>query len=137
MKTTYLEHVNIAVKNLNESISFIQLALPDFKIRGKGFSDDGHPWVHIGTDDSYLALNEVGTQFINGKDYTKPGLNHLGFVVSDVDIIAEKLFAAGYERSYPKQTENYRIRDYFLDNAGNEYEFVQYLSDKPAERNQY
>lgn len=138
MKNTqaYLEHANIAVKNLDETITFIQTALPDFKIRGGGNSE-GRRWVHIGTDQSYLALNEVSNNNLNGKNYGIDGLNHLGFVVDDVAEVAERLQAKGYVRSYPHTAQKYRIRDYFLDNAGNEYEFVQYLSNKVEEKNDY
>lgn len=138
MKTnqTYLEHVNISVNNLDEAIEFIQTALPSFKVRGGG-EQNGRKWIHIGTDESYLAINEVSKTKLGGKNYDLTGMNHLGFVVNDVTQVAERLTAKGYVRSYPLTHHQFRIRDYFLDNAGNEYEFIQYLSDKPEERNDY
>lgn len=63
--------------------------------------------------------------------------NHLGFVVQNVEEIASNLLKYGYKRSYPKQVEQFRIRDYFMDADGNEYEFVQYLSEVVEERNSY
>lgn len=138
MKTQniYLEHANITVNNLDNSVNFFQAAFPDFKIRGGGDSN-GRKWIHLGNDSTYVALNESVVQKMNVKDYSKPGVNHLGFVVEDVSIIADRLLAAGYKRDYPKQEENYRIRDYFADADGNEYEFVQYLSTEISERNFY
>lgn len=132
----YLEHANITVNNINTAVDFFQTAFPDFKVRGGG-DLNGRKWIHLGNDTTYIALNEALIQKKNVKDYTQPGINHLGFVVEDVDIIAERLLAAGYQRDYPKQEETYRIRDYFVDADGNEYEFVQYLSDSINERNFY
>ena len=71
------------------------------------------------------------------KNYDKIGVNHLGFVVKNVQEIANNLLKNGYKRDYPKQEEQFRIRDYFADADGNQYEFVQYLSDKPEEKNSY
>jgi len=139
MKTrqAYLEHANLTVSNLDETVAFLQTALPGFRVRGGGQSN-GRKWLHIGTDATYLALNEsAGGKKQAGERYTHNGLNHLGFVVGDVKAVAERLLAKGYKRSYPTTRQQYRIRDYFLDHAGNEYEFVQYLSDKPQERNDY
>lgn len=132
----YLEHANLAVNNLEETIAFIQTALPDFKVRGGGNSGS-RKWVHIGTDETYLALNEVSNDNLHGKDYDVEGLNHLGFVVNDVTEVAKRLEAKGYARSYPLTKQKFRIRDYFLDHAGNEYEFVQYLTENSEERNDY
>ncbi len=132
----YLEHANITVSNLKSAIDFFQTAFPDFDIRGSG-THNGRKWIHLGNDTTYMAINEAFTKKVNDKDYTKPGINHLGFVVENVEIIAERLISAGYQRDYPKQEEKYRIRDYFLDADGNEYEFVQYLTEEIEERNFY
>lgn len=132
----YLEHANITVKNIDESVKFFQTAFPEMKIRGGGEGNNG-PWIHIGTDVTYFALNEDYNQHESVKNYSSTGINHIGFVVQNVDQVAERLLGAGYERSYPKQIQQFRIRDYFLDKDGNEYEFVQYHSDEMSERNDY
>lgn len=132
----YLEHANITVNNIDSAVDFFQAAFPDFNIRGGG-NHNGRKWIHLGNDDTYIAINEAFVQQVSTRDYTRPGINHLGFVVEDADVIADRLLAAGYKRDYPKQEEKYRIRDYFLDADGNEYEFVQYLSEKTQERNFY
>lgn len=138
MKTQhiYLEHANITVNNLESSIRFFQTAFPDFIIRGGGETNE-RKWIHLGNKITYIALNESIEPQMKVKDYSSSGVNHLGFVVEDVEIIAERLLAAGFQRDYPKQVEKYRIRDYFADADGNEYEFVQYLSDDINERNFY
>ena len=138
MKTQhiYLEHANITVNKLESAITFFKTAFPDFEIRGGGESN-GRKWIHLGNEMTYIALNESVEQKMNENDYSKSGINHLGFVVEDVEIIADRLLAAGFKRDFPKQVENFRVRDYFADADGNEYEFVQYLSNEIEERNFY
>ncbi len=136
MKSIYLEHANITVKDLDAATNFFQTAFPHFEIRGGGISN-GRKWIHLGDNDTYVALNEaIDTPTIK-KNYANSGINHLGFVVDDVALIAKRLLAAGYQRDFPKQVEQFRIRDYFTDADGNEYEFVQYLSEISEERNSY
>ncbi len=132
----YLEHANITVNNLQEAIKFFQIAFPHFKVRGQG--NDRREWVHLGDDYTYLALNQAKQGPLSvEKNYDKAGVNHIGFVVQDVEAIAENLLKNGYKRDYPKEVEQFRIRDYFADTDGNQYEFIQYLSDVPSERNRY
>lgn len=132
----YLEHANITVHNIKEAIKFFQTAFPHFKVRGGG--NEMGEWVHLGDDTTYVAINQANDQkAIPRINYDNVGINHLGFVVEDVEEIARNLEHAGYKRDYPKQVEKYRIRDYFADADGNQYEFVQYLSDKTSERNSY
>ncbi len=132
----YLEHANITVSNLQEAIKFFQTAFPHFKIRGGG--NDMREWIHFGDDDTYIAINQAKQNDLKAdKNYDKIGINHLGFVVQDVEEIANNLLSNGYKRDYPKQVEQFRIRDYFADADGNQYEFVQYLSEVVQEKNSY
>ncbi|MFT7613932.1 MAG: catechol 2,3-dioxygenase-like lactoylglutathione lyase family enzyme [Parvicellaceae bacterium] len=128
----YMEHANISVTNLNKAVEFFQTAFPTFKVRG-----GGEGWLHLGDEETYLALSEGNKGKTEHPDYEELGINHLGFVVEDVDSIAKRMDAHGFKRSYPKQIQKYRIRDYFNDGDDNQYEFVQYLSDKDEERNSY
>ncbi len=132
----YMEHANISVKNLEASLKFFKTAFPNFTVRGQGEFND-RKWVHFGDQDYYLALTERPNGRNNSKDYERLGINHIGFVVDDVNSLAERLQQNGYERSYPKQEQRFRIRDYFLDADGNEFEFVEYLSNRDEERNDY
>lgn len=137
MKTQlYLEHNNITVKNIDKTVAFLQTAMPEFKIRGGGVHN-GRKWVHIGTEQSYLAVNEATVESEKNEPYSGVGFNHMGFVVSDVDAVGERLLKAGYKRDYPYTKQEFRIRDYFADADGNQYEFIEYLSDKLNERNSY
>lgn len=138
MKTQniYLEHVNITVNDLQETIKFFQTAFPHFKIRGGG--NETREWVHLGDDDTYIAINQALQNDLNTPNsYDRIGINHLGFVVQDVEEIAKNLLSNGYKRDYPKQVEQFRIRDYFADTEGNQYEFVQYLTEVIQEKNSY
>lgn len=136
MENIYLEHANITFNNLSKAVDFFKTAFPDFKERGSGVFN-GRKWIHLGTDTSYLALNQAVIERSSDKDYGSKGINHLGFVVENIKELSKRLLAAGYKRDYPTQHEEFRIREYFLDTEGNEYEFVQYLSDKPEEMNKY
>jgi hypothetical protein len=133
---SYLEHNNITVNNLEEAIRFIQTAMPEFKIRGEG-ADSQRRWAHIGTDESYLALTETTASVKGSEDYLTHGFNHMGFVVSDVREVGKRLREAGYRSNYPFTEHKHRLRDYYLDTDGNEYEFIEYLSDNPEDRNSY
>jgi len=138
MKTQniYLEHANITVNDLQEAIKFFQTAFPHFKIRGGG--SEIREWVHLGDDDTYIAINQAKQNDLKvDKNYDGIGINHLGFVVQDVEEIANNLLSKGYKRDYPKQVEQFRVRDYFADADGNQYEFVQYLSEVVQEKNSY
>ncbi|MCW5516947.1 VOC family protein [Muriicola sp. Z0-33] len=132
----YLEHANITVSDLQESIRFFQTAFPHFKIRGRG--NDMREWIHIGDNVTYIAINQAKQIDLKAnQNYDKIGVNHLGFVVQDVEEIAKNLLSNGYKRDFPKQIEQFRVRDYFADQDGNQYEFVQYLSELVQEKNNY
>ena len=139
--TVQLEHANIAVGDLDEAIRFFQTAFPDFDIRGRGATDNGDwrsEWVHIGTDATYVCLNAdsrpAGDRERGHKGF---GVNPLGFAVDDAQAIYDRLAGAGFKEGFQPGEHAHRRRVYFLDSDGNEYEFVEYFSDDPAERNSY
>ena len=137
--TARLEHANIAVRDIDGMIRFIQAAFPEFRIRAEGKSWTGARWVHIGSSDSYLALNEATGQAAERRlPYSAtPGLNHLGYEIDDADALRARLTEAGYRDSTVPNQHPHRRRVYFYDAEGNDWEFVQYLSDDPALRNDY
>ncbi len=133
-----LEHANVSVRNFDESVRFLKTAFPDFAVRREGVHE-GRRWMHIGTDDTYIALNEATAEPPERwVPYSgKPGVNHLGFDVDDVEALRERLATAGFRDSTYPNHHPYRKRVYFYDADGNDWEFVEYLSTDPAERNDY
>ena len=136
--TIRLEHANLHVNHFEEAVRFLQTAFPDFEIRRQGLKD-GHRWMHIGTADTYIALNEATKESADLKSPYDglPGVNHLGYEVDDVDAIRERLAAAGFRDSTYPNNHPHRRRVYFYDADGNDWEFVQYLTDDVALRNDY
>ncbi len=133
-----LEHANICVRDVDALIQFLRTAFPAFRVRGEGRSRDGTRWLHIGTDDTYIALNQATTSDERPRFYTgAAGVNHLAYEVDDVDALHARLIDAGYKESTPPNNHPHRKRVYFYDSEGNDWEFVQYYSQHPAERNDY
>ena len=133
---SYVEHANISVTDVNEAIRFFTTAMPDFRVRhdtGTG----AKRWVHLGTDATYIAINQMPDpaegQFQGGS----PGYNHVGFVVTDADALRARMLAVGYQEGFVPEPHPHRKRVYFMDKNGMEYEFVQYYSDDFAKRNDY
>jgi catechol 2,3-dioxygenase-like lactoylglutathione lyase family enzyme len=134
-----LEHANLCVHDLDGVIRFLQTAFPDFRIRRDTSDEKGMRWVHIGTDETYLALNQAKPEEERrGRPYTgRPGLNHLAYEVDDVEGMRNRLRAAGYQDSTVPNAHPHRKRIYFYDPDGNDWEFIQYLSKDPAQRHDY
>ncbi|MCP5060671.1 MAG: VOC family protein [bacterium] len=137
--STRLEHANVAVRDVDATIRFLQLAFPDYAVRSEGKTWQGWRWVHLGTDETYIAVNEAPVEPAEPwRSYAgKPGLNHLGYEVDDVEALRLRLAAAGYKDTTVPNDHPHRKRVYFTDSEGNDWEFVQYLSKDPAERNDY
>ena len=73
----YLEHANITVNNIQDTIDFFQVAFPHFKVRGSG--NGMREWVHLGDDHTYIAINQANeTDKRAEKNYDKIGINHIG-----------------------------------------------------------
>ena len=137
--TIRLEHANLLVADIDGMIRFLQTAFPEFRIRHQETDSAGRRWVHVGTDESYIALNQA-TEAPSERwiPYSgKPGLNHLGFEVDDVDALRLRMLEAGYRDSTYPNDHPHRRRVYFYDPEGNDWEFVQYFSTAMSDRNDY
>ena len=134
-----LEHANLIVRDIDQMIRFLQTAFPEFRIRHDGVGKEGKRWVHVGTDETYIALNEAkGEPERRWVPYAgEPGVNHLAYEVDDVGALRERMTRAGYRDSTVPNAHPHRKRVYFNDPEGNDWEFIQYLSDDPAERHDY
>ncbi len=134
-----LEHANICVKDIDVMIGFLKTAFPDFRVRGEGTGKDGGRWLHVGTDDTYIALQQANKDAVS--DWTpnsgKQRVNHLAYEVDDIDSLRNRLLSKGFEESAVVDSHPHRKRAYFNDSEGNNWEFIQYFSEIPAERNDY
>jgi len=134
-----LEHANLAVPDLAEALRFLGAAFPAFRVRASGNTWSGAGWVHCGTDTTYVALQQAtGEPLEAWVPYGgKPGLNHLGFEVDDVEALRTRLAGAGYRETTVPNRHPHRKRIYFADGAGSDWEFVEYRNADPALRNDY
>jgi catechol 2,3-dioxygenase-like lactoylglutathione lyase family enzyme len=134
-----LEHANLCVRDVQGMIRFLQTAFPEFRVRGEGKGQDGTRWVHVGTNDTYIALNQARTE--PEEPWTpyqgRPGVNHLAYEVDDAEALRRRLESAGYRESTVPNAHPHRKRVYFYDPEGNDWEFVQYLTQDPAKRHDY
>ncbi len=134
-----LEHANICVHDIDGVVRFLLAAFPEFRIRRDTTEADGSRWAHVGGDETYIALNQAKPDAEKrGKPYKgRLGLNHIAFEVDDVAALRERLSAAGYQDSTPPNAHPFRQRVYFYDSDGNDWEFVQYLSEDRKQRHDY
>lgn len=135
-----LEHVNLVVRDIDQTLAFYQAAFPHWSIRGGGISEwYGKPrnWVHFGDNYQYLAFNDDGVG--NNRDLTghQVGLAHFAFAINDMKGLIERLAQAGFAVDKQGAEDTYRENVYFVDPNGYEVEFVQYHSDLPNDRNHY
>jgi len=135
-----LEHVNIVVTDIKPTTDFLQIAFPHWRVRGQGNSPwYGKPrtWLHFGDDETYIALSDNGEGENRDLSGHKPGLAHIGFIVDDLDGLIARYHAKGIEPSVALTEDSTRKNVYYVDPNELEFEFVQYLSDIPSERNDY
>ena len=134
----YLEHVNMVVSDIDASLAFYQAAFPHWRIRDKEqgeWSGKHRTWVHFGDDYQYLVFGDNGEG--ENRDLTghQVGLAHIAFVIANLDAMMARLEQAGFSPAKQGAEEPFRRNIYYIDPAGFEVEFVEYLSDLPAERN--
>ena len=134
-----LEHANLCVHDIDGVVRFLLTAFPEFRIRRDTIESDGSRWLHVGGDETYIALTQANSAAEKrGKPYKgRPGLNHLAFEVDDAARVRERLSAAGYQDSTLPNAHPFRHRIYFYDPDGNDWEFVEYLSEDREKRHDY
>ena len=126
MTEATLEHVNLTVRDAKATGA--RLAnLFDWKIRWEGTSIHGGYSVHVGGDNSYLALYNPPSPPEKATEsyFMVNGLNHVGVTVEDLDGVEARIKAAGYKPYSHGDYEPGR-RFYFDDEDGVEYEVVSY-----------
>jgi len=135
-----LEHSNLVVNVLEPTLHFILTAFPEWQVRARGqmpWKDGLRNWLHVGDDNYYITLNDNGNGIIRDLKSDECGLAHLGFEVDDLDQLVARLTKAGYPIDIVGRVHPFRKTVYFLDPPGTQFEFIQYLSGIPSERNMY
>lgn len=133
-----LEHLNLVVSDIKDSLRFYKAAMPHWSIRSEGVSEWSgvkRNWVHFGDDNQYIAFNDNGIGENRDLSGHQVGLAHFCFVTTNIDAVIARLKQAGFDIAKDGAVNEFRKNAYFLDANGYEVEFVQYLSDLPQERN--
>ncbi len=136
----HLEHINLVVSDIEQSLTFYQAAFTHWTVRGGGESQwygKDRRWLHFGDDYQYIALNDDGIG--KNRDLTghQIGLAHFAFVTNDLQGMIGRLAKAGFTIDKQGADDPFRDNVYYIDPAGYEVEFVHYKSDLPAQRNCY
>jgi catechol 2,3-dioxygenase-like lactoylglutathione lyase family enzyme len=120
----FLEHVNVTVSDIDHSIDLYGKLL-DLRVRWEGKTKHGRKAAHVGDDRCYIALFHAREPGKPDNNYYRPGLNHFGFVVSDLDAAKRRLAEFGLTPHAEEEYDPGR-RLYFFDPDGIEVELVQY-----------
>jgi catechol 2,3-dioxygenase-like lactoylglutathione lyase family enzyme len=134
----YLEHLNLVVSDIPAALTFYQAAFPHWRVRDSGASEwsgKARQWLHFGDDYQYLTFNDNGDGDNRDLAGHTPGMAHFAFVTGNLDAVVKRLADAGFPIAKDGADEPYRRNVYFVDPAGFEVEFVEYLSDLPEQRN--
>jgi len=135
MAQAILEHVNMTASNPARTAERL-CSLFGWRIRWQGDAINGGHTIHVGGEDSYIAIYTRGdaagkASSIGADSYSTPGgLNHIGIVVDDLDAAEARVLEAGYETFSHADYEPGR-RFYFRDHDDVEFEVVSYQA-KPA-----
>lgn len=121
-----LEHVNITVRD-PKATAAILCGLFDWHVRWEGASLDSGYTVHVGGDDNYLAIYAPAVALSDAEARYRrvAGLNHIGIVVENLEVMEARVKAAGYE---PMNHADYEPgkRFYFEGPDDIEYEVICY-----------
>ncbi len=124
----FLEHLNVTVED-PDATAQLMIELFGWHVRWSGGAKGTGHSVHVGTDTCYIAFYtgpdgpqqaEADTSYRQ-----KAGLNHIGIVVDDLDVVEEKVKARGFKTHSHADYEPGR-RFYFHEENGVEIEVVQY-----------
>ena len=121
-----LEHVNFSVSDPQKTAEML-CTLFDWRIRWSGDAIHGGHTIHVGGDDSYVAIYaQAGMREATPNDYKTVGaLNHIGIVVEDLDAVEARVLAAGFQTINHADYKPGR-RFYFHSHDGIEFEVVSY-----------
>ena len=118
MKKIHLEHVNITVSDPEKTAAWMYEVF-DWPVRWQGPA--------LGSEASYIALycSNEATDAAPDSFRCLSGLNHIGVVVDDLDLVEAQVRKAKFTpNSYADYASERRF--YFKDHDEIEYEVVQY-----------
>ncbi len=133
-----LEHINLVVTDLDQTLAFYQMVFPEWRVRIKEEGDwYGKPrtWVHFGDDITYLAFSDNGVGVGRDLKGHSVGLAHFAFEVKNITALKKRMADAGVPIKQKGADNPFRENVYYLDPDGYELEFVEYKSDLISERN--
>jgi catechol 2,3-dioxygenase-like lactoylglutathione lyase family enzyme len=136
----YLEHANMTVPDIDAAIAFLRVVEPALTVRHDATPEGSYRWAHVGVGNCYIALQEpeLDSELTDcHRPYKDYGVNHIGWVVDDIDATIYRLKLAGYEEGIPGESHRFRRRAYFYDSAGFEWEMVAYYTEDLSERYSY
>lgn len=126
MTQSRLEHVNVTVSDPKASAAWIERVF-GWKIRWEGPGMQVGYTVHVGGEDSYVALFSYGEGAQDRPDSyrTMGGLNHIAVFTDDIDATEARVREAGFE---PINHADYAPgrRFYFHDGDGIEWEVASH-----------
>lgn len=134
-----LEHVNIVVEDISAELIFLKSAFPSWYTRGEGnslWSGKSRKWLHFGDEFSYITINDNGEGNVRNLAGHSNGIAHLGFEVTNIEALIQRMRESGF-KPHSGGKHPHLHNAYFVDPAGNEFEFVEYFSDHASERNLY
>jgi catechol 2,3-dioxygenase-like lactoylglutathione lyase family enzyme len=123
----YLEHVNMTVRDVEESIAFYcHLLYGTVSWRGTALNmQKTVPAAHVRLEAGYLSMFEREAGERAPYDYAPPGINHIGFVVDDLPATRRRLADLGVKIEKEADYEP-GLRLYCFDPNGIELELVAY-----------
>lgn len=134
----HIEHLNLVVNDIQETLTFYQAAFPHWTVRATGNGEwYGEPrdWLHFGDDYQFLTFNDAGIKGKSDLSVHQVGISHFAFVTNNLTEIKSRLIEAGFNVKAEGSKHPHRANVYFYDPNGLEVEFVQYFSDLPEQRN--
>ncbi|TDF35191.1 VOC family protein [Alteromonadaceae bacterium M269] len=91
-----LEHINVTLNDIDTAAKVFQ-DIFGWHIRWEGEAKNQGRTIHIGAEDSYLALYTHGDSQKQNTSYKTVGhLNHIGIVVEDLDATEVLVKEAGF-----------------------------------------
>lgn len=136
----YVEHANITVLDAKKAIHFLTTAIPSWAVRGQGkmnWFGKEIQWFHVGDEYSYIAVQDGGEGVVQDWKGNRAGVKHIGIVVTDLEFLITRLSEAGYPVDHAGSAHPHRRNVYFFDTNNIQYEFIEYYSVDPEEKNEY